>query len=60
MQAGRKSPFSLYDEDVASMEGAAEGKEEAYNQNDATGFIALNALRLKANAKQQDQLKQQK
>ena len=52
MQAGRRSPYSLYDEDVASMEGAAEGKEEAYNQNDASGFIALNALRLKANAKQ--------
>jgi argininosuccinate synthase len=34
------------------MEGAEEGKEEAYNQNDASGFIALNALRLKANARQ--------
>ena len=36
-------------EHVATMEG---GQEEAYNQDDATGFIALNALRLKANAKQ--------
>ena len=26
------------------MEG---GQEEAYNQNDASGFIALNGLRLK-------------
>jgi argininosuccinate synthase len=49
MQAGRRSPFSLYDEDIATMEG---GAEEAYNQDDATGFIALNALRLKANARQ--------
>jgi argininosuccinate synthase len=52
IQAGRRSPYSLYDEEIASMEGAEEGKEEAYNQNDASGFIALNALRLKANARQ--------
>jgi len=45
MQAGRRSPHSLYSEAVATMEG---GEEEAYNQNDATGFIALNGLRLKA------------
>jgi len=38
--AGRRSPFSLYDEDIATMEG---GAEDAYNQNDATGFITLNA-----------------
>ena len=44
MNAGRRSPNSLYDEDIATMEG---GQEEAYNQNDATGFIALNGLRLK-------------
>jgi argininosuccinate synthase len=49
MQAGRRSPFSLYSEAIATMEG---GQEEAYNQNDATGFIALNALRLKATARQ--------
>ena len=49
MQAGRRSPFSLYSEDVATMEG---GAEEAYNQDDASGFIALNALRLKAGARQ--------
>lgn len=52
IQAGRRSPLSLYDEDVATMEG---GAEEAYNQNDASGFIALNALRLKANARQKKQ-----
>jgi argininosuccinate synthase len=45
--AGRKSPKSLYDPDVATMEG---GGGDAYNQNDATGFIRLNALRLKVRA----------
>ncbi len=40
--AGRKSPFSLYSEDVATFE-----KDRVYNQKDATGFIRLNALRLK-------------
>ena len=49
MQAGRRSPYSLYSEAVATMEG---GQEQAYNQDDATGFIALNALRLKATARQ--------
>jgi argininosuccinate synthase len=45
--AGRKSPKSLYDPQVATMEG---GGADAYNQSDATGFIRLNALRLKARA----------
>ena len=49
MNAGRRSSLSLYSEDVATMEG---GAEHAYNQDDATGFISLNALRLKANARQ--------
>lgn len=49
MQAGRRSPYSMYSEAIATMEG---GQEQAYNQDDATGFIALNALRLKAFAKQ--------
>ncbi|MGJ8632505.1 MAG: argininosuccinate synthase [Luteolibacter sp.] len=49
LQAGRRSPHSMYSEAIATMEG---GQEEAYNQNDATGFIALNALRLKAVANQ--------
>ncbi len=57
MQAGRRSPYSLYDEAISSMEGAGAGKQEAYNQNDATGFIALNALRLKATAKQKSLIK---
>jgi argininosuccinate synthase len=44
--AGRKSPKSLYDPDVATMEGGG----QAYNQGDATGFIRLNGLRLKVRA----------
>ena len=50
MGAGRRSPHSMYSEDIATMEG---GAEEAYNQDDATGFINLNALRLRASANQQ-------
>jgi len=45
--AGRKSPKSLYDPEVATMEGSG---ADAYNQSDATGFIRLNALRLKVRA----------
>jgi argininosuccinate synthase len=44
--AGRKSPKSLYDPQVATMEGGG----QAYNQSDATGFIRLNALRLRVRA----------
>lgn len=39
---GRKAPNSLYREDIATFD-----KDEVYNQKDATGFIRLNALRLK-------------
>jgi len=39
---GRKSPNSLYREDVVTFD-----KDEVFNQQDATGFIKLNALRLK-------------
>ncbi|MEM7387198.1 MAG: argininosuccinate synthase [Verrucomicrobiota bacterium] len=42
--AGRKSPLSLYNPDVATMEA---DPTNAYNQDDATGFIRLNGLRLK-------------
>ena len=44
--AGRKSPKSLYDHKIATMGGDASG----YDQTDATGFIRLNALRLKLRA----------
>lgn len=39
---GRRSPYSLYDEKVATFEA-----ETVYNQRDAEGFIKLNALRLR-------------
>ena len=48
--AGRKSPKSLYDPQIATMEADA----SAYDQDDATGFIRLNALRLKAHAKRKE------
>jgi argininosuccinate synthase len=44
--AGRKSPKSLYDSKIASMESAS----SSYDQSDATGFIRLNALRLRLRA----------
>jgi len=43
---GRKSPKSLYDPKIATMEGDS----SSYDQSDATGFIGLNALRLKVRA----------
>jgi argininosuccinate synthase len=46
--AGRKSPVSLYNPQIATMEA---DPTQAYNQSDATGFIALNALRLKVAAR---------
>lgn len=43
---GRKSPYSLYDEDTVTFEEGG-----TYDQKDAAGFIKLNALRLRLNAK---------
>ncbi len=48
--AGRKSPVSLYNPHIATMEA---DPTKAYNQDDATGFIRLNALRLKVGARVQ-------
>jgi argininosuccinate synthase len=45
--AGVKSPVSLYNPDIATMEA---DPSEAYDQGDATGFIRLNALRLKVHS----------
>ena len=42
---GRKSPNSLYREDIVTFE-----KDSVYDQKDAEGFIRLNALRLKIGA----------
>ncbi len=39
---GRRSPKSLYDENIATFEA-----DSVYNQRDAEGFIKLNALRLR-------------
>lgn len=47
---GRRSPLSLYEEDVASMEGV----QSAYNPDDASGFIRLQGLRLRARRQHQD------
>ena len=46
--AGRKSPFSLYNPDIATMEA---DPTASYNQDDATGFIRLNSLRIRQAAK---------
>jgi argininosuccinate synthase len=44
---GRTSPYSLYDQDLVTFE---EGKV-AYDHRDASGFIKLNALRLRVAAR---------
>ena len=46
---GRKSDNSLYSESFATFE-----EDEVYNQADATGFIRLNALRLRIQAYQRN------
>jgi argininosuccinate synthase len=43
--AGVKAPQSLYSEELATF-----GEDAVYDQKDATGFIRLNALRLKMQA----------
>ena len=42
MITGRESPFSLYNSDLATFED-----DNIYSQQDAEGFIKLNALRLR-------------
>lgn len=44
---GRESPYSLYDQDLVTFEEGI----QAYDHNDAAGFIKLNALRLRVLAK---------
>ncbi len=44
---GRESPNSLYDQDLVTFEEGV----QAYDHNDAAGFIKLNALRLRVLAK---------
>ena len=50
---GRKSKYSLYDQDLVTFE---DGKV-AYDQRDAEGFIRLNALRLRTLAQRRRKLK---
>ncbi|HEX5377804.1 MAG TPA: argininosuccinate synthase [Phenylobacterium sp.] len=50
---GRTSAYSLYDQDLVTFE---EGKV-AYDHRDATGFIKLNALRLRVMAKRDQRTK---
>ncbi len=52
--AGRKSPVSLYNPHIATMEA---DPTKAYNQDDATGFIRLNGLRLRVAAQVHGQSK---
>ena len=54
--AGLKSPVSLYNPDIATMEA---DPTDAYNQDDATGFIRLNGLRLKVATKVANAAKKQ-
>jgi argininosuccinate synthase len=42
---GRTSPVSLYNPDFATFEA-----DRVYNQGDATGFVRLNAIRLRIRA----------
>jgi argininosuccinate synthase len=55
--SGRKSPVSLYNPAIATMEA---DPTKAYNQDDATGFINLNALRLKVAARVHGRAKRRK
>jgi argininosuccinate synthase len=55
--AGRKSPVSLYNPQIATMEA---DPTKAYNQDDATGFIRLNGLRLKVAAQVESAAKKDK
>ena len=47
MTSGVQSPVSLYNPNIATMEA---DPTQSYNQEDAAGFIRLNALRLKVAA----------
>ena len=46
IDAGVTSPYSLYDEDIATFE-----EDEVYDQNDSAGFINLFGLPIKVQAK---------
>ena len=50
--AGMSSPYSLYDEDIATF-----GADDVYDQKDSAGFINLFGLPLKVRAKMLDKNK---
>jgi argininosuccinate synthase len=50
---GRESPYSLYDKELVTFEEGA----VAYDHRDAAGFIKLNALRLRVQAKRDRKVK---
>ena len=52
IDAGVTSPYSLYDEDIATF-----SEDEVYNQSDANGFINLFGLPLKVQAMKKAKLK---
>ena len=45
--SSRESKYSLYDSKIVTFED----DDNSYNQEDATGFIKINSLRLKSNSK---------
>lgn len=55
MPAGTTSPYSLYDEDIATF-----SEDEVYDQKDAAGFINLFGLPLKVRAQMLKKLKDNK
>ena len=50
---GRRSPFSLYDDNLSTFEkdDVYDHKDAVYDHKDAAGFIKLNALRLRVLAR---------
>ena len=55
IDAGVKSPYSLYDEDIATFD-----EDEVYDQNDSAGFINLFGLPIKVQAMKEQAAKNSK
>ena len=55
IDAGVKSPYSLYDEDIATFD-----EDEVYDQNDSAGFINLFGLPIKVQAMKEQAAKENK
>jgi len=54
IDAGVRSPYSLYDEDIATFD-----EDEVYDQNDSAGFINLFGLPIKVQAMKEQAAKKQ-